>query len=88
MELAEQLDHIRSMRNLRPQAPGARSPYESLDRFADEQAIRRARAEHKAALGARRGVFLLATGLIVLGFLLQLAGAWPGCCPPFIAPQP
>jgi hypothetical protein len=26
--------------------------------------------------------------LIGLGFALQLAGAWPGCCPPWIAPQP
>jgi hypothetical protein len=87
MELAEQLDRMRSLRNMRPSAPGSRNPYESLDRFADEQAIRKARLEHRAALAARRGVFLLATGLIVLGFLLQLIGAWPGCCPPVITPQ-
>jgi hypothetical protein len=28
-------------------------------------------------MSARRGVFLLATALVVAGFLLQLAGAWP-----------
>jgi hypothetical protein len=53
----------------------------------DEGAIRKARAEHHAALAARRGMFLAASLLVVLGFLLQLAGAWPGCCPPWIAPQ-
>jgi hypothetical protein len=37
-------------------------------------------------MAARRGVFLLAAALIVSGFVLQLAGAWPGCCPPWIAP--
>jgi hypothetical protein len=88
MELAERLDHMRAMRNIRPRAPGERNPFESLDRMQDEQAIRKARAEHRAALGARRGVFLLATTLIVLGFVLQLIGAWPGCCAPWITPQP
>ena len=87
MQLAEQLDRVRAMRNMRPRAAGERDPYESLDRFADEQAIRKARAEHYAALTARRSMFLLATALIVLGFLLQLAGAWPGCCAPWIIPQ-
>src|SRR5262245_38690787 len=67
MQMAEQLDRARSLRTLRPAMPGERNPYESLDRFADEQAVRKARSEHKAALAARRGVFLLATGLIVLG---------------------
>jgi hypothetical protein len=88
MQLAEQLDRMRAMRNMRTRAPGERNPYEPLDRMQDENAIRNARAEHRAALAARRGVFLLATMLIVLGFALQLVGAWPGCCPPWIAPQP
>jgi hypothetical protein len=77
MQLAEQLDRARALRNMRPRAPGERNPYEQLDRFADEQAVRRARDEHRTALGARRGVFLLATALVVSGFALQLAGAWP-----------
>lgn len=77
VQLAEQLDRVRAMRNMRPRAPAERNPYEQLDRFADDQAVRRAREEHRAALGARRGVFLLATALIVSGFVLQIAGAWP-----------
>jgi hypothetical protein len=88
MQMAERLDRMRAMRNLRPRAPGERNPFESLERMQDEQAIRTARAEHRAAMAARRGVFLLAAALIASGFLLQSAGAWPGCCPPWIAPQP
>ena len=87
MQLAEQLDRVRSMRNLRPRTPGEQDPFASLDRFADEQATRKARAEHQAAMAARRGTFLLAAVLIVLGYLLQLVGAWPGCCAPWIVPQ-
>jgi hypothetical protein len=87
MQLAEQLDRVRAIRGIRPRAPGERNPFEQLERMQDESAVRNARAEHYAALTARRGAFLVATGLIVLGFLLQLAGAWPGCCPPWIAPQ-
>jgi hypothetical protein len=88
MQLAEQLDRMRAMRNMRRRAPGGRDPFEQLDGMQDQNAIRNARAEHRAALAARRGAFLLATALIVLGFALQLVGAWPGCCPPWIAPQP
>ena len=88
MQLAEQLDRMRAMRNMIPRDPRERNPYESLERMQDENAIRRARAEHRAAMAARRGVFLLATALIVTGFLLQLVGAAPGCCPPWIAPAP
>lgn len=43
----------------------------------DDMAIRRARDEKRAALKGRRMWFLAATVLIVAGFLLQLAGAWP-----------
>ncbi|MGH7751507.1 MAG: hypothetical protein ACREN5_01715 [Gemmatimonadales bacterium] len=77
VQMAEQLDRARAMRNMRSRAPGERNPYEQLDRVQDENAIRRAREEHRAALSARRGVFLLATTLIISGFVLQLAGAWP-----------
>jgi hypothetical protein len=75
IQLAEQLDRSRALRNLR--APGERNPFETLDRMRDESAIRQMRAEQRAAMAARRGVFLLATALIAAGFLLQLAGAWP-----------
>jgi hypothetical protein len=86
--MEEQLDRIRSMRNLRHRAPGEQNPYETLDRHQDESAIRKARALHRAAMLARRGTFIFSMVLIVVGFLLQIAGAWPGCCPPWIAPQP
>src|SRR5262245_46971463 len=87
MQLAEQLDRMRALRNMRPRDPGERNPFETIERMQDEQAVRGARAEHRAALTARRGVFLLATMLIVAGFLLQLIAAWPGCCAPWITPQ-
>jgi hypothetical protein len=38
-------------------------------------------------MAARKRVFALSVVLIVAGFILQLVGAWPGCCPPWIAPQ-
>ncbi len=77
VQMAEQLDRVRAMRNMRPHAPGERNPYEQLDRFAGRAGDPPAREEHRAALSARRGMFLLATTLIVAGFVLQLAGAWP-----------
>lgn len=43
----------------------------------DDMAIRRARDERRNAMRGRRFWFLSATVLIVLGFLLQLAGAVP-----------
>jgi hypothetical protein len=87
MQMAEQLDRARAMRDLRNRGMGGNNPFETLDRMQDEGAIRAARAQHRSALMARRGVFLLATALILVGFVLQLAGAAPGCCPPLIAPQ-
>jgi hypothetical protein len=86
MQLAEQLDRARAMRDMRSRALGGRNPFEQLDRMQDDNTIRSARTEHRNAMAARRGVFLLATALIVAGFALQLAGAWPGCCPPWITP--
>jgi hypothetical protein len=88
LEMEEQLERIRAMRNMVPRDPGQRNPYESLERMQDEQAIRKARTVHRQAMAARQRMFLLATALVVLGFLAQLVGAWPGCCPPWIAPQP
>ncbi|KAB2919776.1 MAG: hypothetical protein F9K29_04085 [Hyphomicrobiaceae bacterium] len=87
LEMEEQLERMRAMRSLRPLNPGERNPWESLERVQDEQAIRKARGIHRAAMAARRATFLLAMVLIVAGFLLQIAGAWPGCCAPWITPQ-
>jgi hypothetical protein len=86
--MEEQLERMRAMRNMIPRAPGEHNPYATLERVQDEQAIRKARALHRAAMSARRWTFLLSMVLIVVGFLLQIVGAWPGCCPPWIAPQP
>lgn len=51
-----------------------------LDNFArmqDEMAERGARGRHLATLKSRKSVFVLATVLIIVGALLQLAGALP-----------
>jgi hypothetical protein len=87
MELEEQQERIRTLRNLRPAPPGTRNPFETLERVQDEAALRRARGEARTAMAGRKAAFLFATLLIVLGFVAQIAGAWPGCCPPWVAPQ-
>ena len=87
LEMEEQFERMRAMRTIIPRDPGQRNPYESLERVQDEQAIRKARNIHRQAMSARKRMFILAMALIALGFVLQLAGAWPGCCPPWIAPQ-
>jgi hypothetical protein len=87
IEMEEQFERARALRNLRPTPPGQRNPFETLERVQDEAALRKARTVHRAAMGARKGTFVLATAMIVLGFVLQLVGAWPGCCPPLITPQ-
>ena len=87
IEMEEQFERVRALRNLRPTQLGQKNPFETLERVQDEAALRKARNVHRAAMAARKGTFLLATALIVLGFVLQIVGAWPGCCPPWIAPQ-
>jgi len=77
MQLAEQLDRARAVRDMRNRSVGGHNPFDQLDRMQDESALRTARAEHRNAMAARRGAFLLATTLIVVGFALQIAGAWP-----------
>jgi hypothetical protein len=87
LEMEEQLDRMRAMRNLIPRDPGKRNPYETLERVQDEQAIRKARDMHRQVMAARKSMFVLSIALIVAGFILQLVGAWPGCCAPWITPQ-
>lgn len=53
----------------------------------DEMQARQAHQATLASLAKRKSVFVTATVLIVIGFLLQLVGAVPGCCPPWITPQ-
>jgi hypothetical protein len=73
---AEQLERVRHLRNLGPPSPGS-DPFAALHRMQDDQAVRSARMAHKSAMAARRSVFIIAAAFIALGFLLQLAGAWP-----------
>jgi hypothetical protein len=87
IEMEEQFERVRALRQLRAAQPGQRNPFETLERVQDEAALRKARNVHRTAMAARKGTFLLASALIGLGFLLQIAGAWPGCCPPWIAPH-
>ena len=88
LEMEEQLERMRAMRTMIPRDPGQRNPYESLERVQDEQAIRKARNIHRQAMAARKRMFVLSMLLIGFGFVVQLVGAWPGCCPPWITPQP
>ena len=88
IELEEQHERMRALRNLRTAPPpGQQNPYAAIERMQDEQAVRRARSAHRSAMAARKGTFILATVLIVAGYLLQIAGTWPGCCPPWVTPQ-
>jgi hypothetical protein len=75
IEAEEQLERARHLRGLRP-IPG-NDPFTALHKMQDDQAVRSARMAHKSAMTARRSVFILAAAFIALGFLLQLAGAWP-----------
>lgn len=54
-----------------------RSHLSTHNRIQDEMVERGARARHIATLKARKRFFVLATVLIVLGSLLQLAGQLP-----------
>jgi len=77
MQMEEELQRMQSLRNLRPATQAGADPFAQLNRMQDEQAVRQARATHRAAMSARRTTFLVALLLIVAGFLLQIAGAWP-----------
>ena len=70
IEMEEQFERVRALRNLRTAPPGQRNPFETLERVQDEAALRKARNVHRAAMAARKGTFLLATVLIGLGFVL------------------
>ncbi len=82
IEADERLDRTHALRALGRSHASATgtpqsNPYAAIERMQDEQASRASRSALRASLTARRGVFVLASVLIVLGFLLQLAGAWP-----------
>jgi hypothetical protein len=77
IEAEEQLERMRNLRSLRPTVAPANDPFAALYKMQDAQAIRGARTAHRSAMAARRKTFLLAAAMVTLGFLLQLAGAWP-----------
>lgn len=77
IEMEEQLQRMQSLRNLRPVPQGGADPFANLNRMQDESAIRQARTAHRTAMASRRMTFLVASVLIIVGFVLQLAGAWP-----------
>ena len=56
---------------------GIKRHLEVTGQMQDDTAIRRAREERRHAMRGRRRWFIAASVLIVLGFLLQLAGAVP-----------
>lgn len=77
--MADDVEQARALRALsgRNASEPLRRHLETSGRMMDEAAIRRARAAHLAVRGTRKTMFVLAAALIVLGFLLQIAGAWP-----------
>lgn len=79
IEFEERFERQRKMREFaHVNAPEAqRRHLETSNRLMEDQAIRRERSAQIAARGARRGIFALAAALIIAGFLLQIAGAWP-----------
>ena len=82
LEMEEQLERMRAMRNMIPRDPGQRNPYESLERVQDEQAIRKARSVHRQAMAARKRMFLLSIALIVLGFSPSSSAPGPAAARP------
>ena len=89
MRFAEQRQWEQSLRHFSQShmSDPHRTHAETSARMQDEMTFRNAQALRKANLGKRKGVFIAATALIIAGFGLQAAGAYPGCCPPFITPQ-
>jgi hypothetical protein len=89
MQAAERRQWEQSLRHFsHSNMPDAhRTHAETSARLYDEMTFRGAQAARKAALGKRRSMFIAATALIIVGFALQIAGAVPACCPPWIVPQ-
>jgi uncharacterized membrane protein len=86
LRMEENLERTRALRHLSRahRDPTERNPYESLERIQDEASLRKAREIYRASRRSRRAIFMLAAVLIVAGFALQILGAVPGCCPPFV----
>lgn len=64
-----------------PMLPRSGLPQQAVFDFMNEQQrFRQRQARAAAARGARWQYYLTALLLVGLGFLLQVAGSWPGCC--------
>ncbi|MGQ0673819.1 MAG: hypothetical protein ACT4N2_13210 [Hyphomicrobium sp.] len=89
LQMEEALERQRALRQLgrSNRDPAKPNPFETLERVQDDAAIRKAREAHRGARRSRQTVFVTAAVMIVLGFVLQIIGALPGCCPPWIVPQ-
>jgi hypothetical protein len=55
IEMEEQFERVRALRQLRAAQPGQRNPFEPLERVQDEAALRKARNVHRTAMAARKG---------------------------------
>ena len=75
-ELLERQQKLRAF-SAKHASDGMRGHLEVAGQMQDDMAIRRAREERRNAMRGRRRWFIAASALIVLGFLLQLAGALP-----------
>jgi hypothetical protein len=59
-----------------------------MEDWSDYIARRRANHDRFHTLSERKGAFLLAALLIIVGTALQILGTWPGCCQAWgIVPQ-
>ena len=89
LQLAQRRAWEQSLRHFsQSNMPGAhRTHAETSARMHDEMQTRSAHAAAMATLAKRKRMFIAATVLIILGFALQLIGAVPGCCPPWLVPQ-
>jgi hypothetical protein len=79
LDLQHQRAHDQRMRHFQRASASdqVRSHLENFSRMQDEMIERGALGRHAATLRSRKRVFVLATVLIVIGALLQLAGQIP-----------
>lgn len=71
----------KSMLKPNPMMPGNNNPSQAVfDWMRDQQEARQRQYRSAEARTARWQFYLIALILVALGFLFQLAGAFPGCC--------
>ena len=75
MAIAAQEQQMQRLREMRPDnGPNM----QQIDRLREQMRFNDQMRRTHSALGMRRGWFVLALVLICGGFLLQIAGSWPG----------